>query len=718
MDGHPAPDPAQDGASSCGGGEPDYGQPEILAEIMACLDDESYVPDAEDEDWEDPDSARPQQLAGVSFSELIAEAEAWAANAGAGEPAAEGPQIVDAGFLPRGDPFPWPGPVSGPAAGFRSGGLLDSAKPGAALAGFADDASGENRDFANVRDDELIGLLRAWQRIESFGTSGKLSAIAELIRRRAANGREPAGPGRMPLVWSEFCADELAAALATSGQAATKLLALAHDLATKLPGTARVLREGVLDYVKAKIISDATSVLDAASARAIEAIILPRAASLTPGKLRALTARAVISVDPHAAAERRERAQKDARVERWTEDAGTAALCGRDLPAADVLAADQRITAWARELKAAGLNATMDELRARAFLDFLLGADSRPGPYPGQEPCPGQEPDVEPRTATTHQPEFGPGRATPDAGEPVPVSPLAGGAGPTWPGTAARINLTIPMLTLLGLAERPGEMPGLGAVDPDLARELARASSGNPRTSWCVTVTDANGRAIGHGCARPVRGGQRGGSGTSLGPPGGRGGAGNRGSPAFTQEPDPRLADHAGDGGAVGRRAVSRAADRRTADRRSADGGSLDGGGPVDGGGSLNGGFGRWRLQGMGASDLTVTLGPLAVGECDHRNESRGYVPSARLRHLVETRNAECTWPPCRRAATGCDFEHAIPFEAGGKTCECNGGPRCRRHHRAKQAPGWQLEQPEPGHHTWTTPSGRRYVTGPTEYPI
>ena len=40
--------------------------------------------------------------------------------------------------------------------------------------------------------------------------------------------------------------------------------------------------------------------------------------------------------------------------------------------------ADQRISWWAGELKRAGLEGGMDELRARAFLDLVLGKDSRP----------------------------------------------------------------------------------------------------------------------------------------------------------------------------------------------------------------------------------------------------------------------------------------------------------------------------------------------------
>ena len=103
---------------------------------------------------------------------------------------------------------------------------------------------------------------------------------------------------------------------------------------------------------------------------------------MTPGQLRAATARAVLEADPEAARRRREEAAKDARVTRWREDAGTAALSGRDLPPAEVLAADQRITDRARELRAAGQAGTMDELRARAYLDFLL---DRPLPAPGPQ---------------------------------------------------------------------------------------------------------------------------------------------------------------------------------------------------------------------------------------------------------------------------------------------------------------------------------------------
>jgi hypothetical protein len=56
------------------------------------------------------------------------------------------------------------------------------------------------------------------------------------------------------------------------------------------------------------------------------------------------------------------------------------------------------------------------------------------------------------------------------------------------------------------LAERADLIPCTAPGDPALARDLARAAAANPETTWCVTVTDAQGHAIGHGCARPEPG--------------------------------------------------------------------------------------------------------------------------------------------------------------------------------------------------------------------
>ena len=60
--------------------------------------------------------------------------------------------------------------------------------------------------------------------------------------------------------------------------------------------------------------------------------MLGRAGRLTPAGLRAAIAHAVIAVAPEKARKRREHAARDARVQRWEEDSGNAALMGRELP--------------------------------------------------------------------------------------------------------------------------------------------------------------------------------------------------------------------------------------------------------------------------------------------------------------------------------------------------------------------------------------------------
>ncbi len=240
----------------------------------------------------------------------------------------------------------------------------------------------------------------------------------------------------MPQVWDEFTPSELSAVLAESKGDAAGMLGLAHDLEVKLPGTRVAFLDGILSEDKAAIIARATAVLIPEEARAAEALVLDRAARLTPAALRSAIARAVIEVAPKKAKERRERAARQARVERWAEESGNAGLAGRELPPAQVLAADQKITALARLLGQAGLEGSMDELRGRALMDLLLGTDSRPRPPHGA------------------------------ASQSGPANPAAG-PGPIPPGFAGKVTLTVPLATLLDLAERPAEIPGIGSIDPD-----------------------------------------------------------------------------------------------------------------------------------------------------------------------------------------------------------------------------------------------------------
>jgi hypothetical protein len=580
-----------------------------------------------------------------------------------------------------------------PAAQFGQGSPLDTAPGGLALMGFADQAAGPTDRYAGCDDDGLTGAIGAWDRVQAHAAARKHAAVAELARRRPEPGCAVQGEAQIPECWDEFVADELALALAESRWYAEGVLDLACDLAARLPGTAAAFRSGLVSQRKAEIIARAAAPLDPGQARAAEALVLGRAARLTPGGLRAAIARAVMQVAPDKARRRREAAVKDARVERWAEDSGNAALAGRELPSAEVLAADQRITWWAGQLKAAGLPGDMDVLRARAYLDILLGLDSRPAPA---TPAAGAGPDgsTRPRTSTgadgpggtarggADDPDDpgdpgGGGPGGPGDGRPGSPGPAGPGAGPGFgglpPGFVGRVNLTVPLAGVLGLADRPGEIPGIGPLDPALARDLAAAAARNARTSWCVTVTDRDGHAIGHGCGRPEP--RSAGRYRKTGTPGGHDPPAGACGPGFT------FTAEAGPG--------------------------------------PPGGYGMWRLStGVGGQpDLIVALEPIAA-ECDHRHQANGHDPGVLLRHLTQIRYATCTSPACRRPAARCDYEHGVPYEAGGRTCLCNGDPKCRHDHRLKQHPRWQADRLPDGTIRWTAPSGRTYTTEPTQYPI
>jgi hypothetical protein len=195
----------------------------------------------------------------------------------------------------------------------------------------------------------------------------ELAAVTDLAARREA---EAAGAGSC--VPGEHVGDEIAAALTLTARAADVLLDLAIAL-RRLPATMTALAAGRIDRYRAAVIADEVGGLGDEHAAAVEQRVLDDAPGQTTGQLRAATRRAVLAANPAAARERKERAGRDARVERWDEHAGTAALAGRDLPPADVLAADHNLSALAGSLRRAGVNGTMDQLRAKAYLALLTG---------------------------------------------------------------------------------------------------------------------------------------------------------------------------------------------------------------------------------------------------------------------------------------------------------------------------------------------------------
>jgi hypothetical protein len=112
-----------------------------------------------------------------------------------------------------------------------------------------------------------------------------------------------------------------------------------------------------------------------------------------------------------------------------------------------------------------------------------------------------------------------------------------------------------------------------------------------------------------------------------------------------------------------------------------------------------------------------VDIDLVPVYDCDHRHEATAYQPGKTLRHLVQVRDGACSYPTCSRHARDSDYEHAVPYQKGGRTCGCNAHACSRSCHQVKQSPGWQVTKPRPGWTQWATGAGRVYLQGPWRYP-
>jgi hypothetical protein len=564
-----------------------------------------------------------------------------------------------------------------------------------------------------LSDDELLGVVSAARRMANRAEWLELAAEAEFTRRRYAETEMAVdrgdGPGQRA---GEFAAEELAMETVSSARKADERMGLSNALASRLPRMMARIGEGAISSYQALVVHRATCELSGEDARLADAILAAEAPSLTPEQLGKRARQVAMTLDPEAAERRRKKAKKQARLETWQEESGNAALAGREMDPRDVLAANAYYDAVAEALHRAGVPGTRRELRMLAYTDRNTGRDpldripghAEPDPA-GTDPAGADSAGADSaRDARRDERDFFPesGDGYRDGGRaPDSIEDPRAGAGSGEPGKAwmeeaphgdgyqdglrddgyrddealdneardgeesqedqadsdgekgsggqtpfpLNINLFVTAGTLGGWSSVPGEVSGIGLLDPQATRDLVRSASNHPKTRWCVTVVDdRDGTAVAHGCAAGRH---------PWNPPG--------------QGNDPGTTEKA--------RQVSDLLDR-----------------------------------------LGVKLEPIARGSCDHRHREERYTPSRKLKHLIRARTARCPAPGCGAQAVHCDQDHTIPYPLG-KTCECNLSPPCRRHHRVKQAPGWRLEQPEPGVMRWHAPSGRAYGTEPTVYP-
>ena len=296
---------------------------------------------------------------------------------------------------------------------------------------------------------------------------------------------------------------------------------------------------------------------------------------------------------------------------------------------------------------AAGLSDPVDDSCAPATAERSAGVH-------GGSSAAAAEPEGDAARPATGPPAAAWPRAGTPSGRPVPDQPSPG-TGPWREGVEIRIGLA----TLLGLDRRPGEIPGLGAVLPGIARRIVTAQ--HRGAEWRFAVVDEQGYLILAGVTRR--------------------------RPRLPRDMQPGRVR----GGIVELQVTEAELVRLDSP-------------PAESAAATS----AW-------ADLVADLaGQFArrdeiLAGLDSRPRSR-FAHAALARH-IQVRDRTCAHIGCLRPARACDLDHTRDHARGGATTRAGIGPGCRRHHRDKHVRHWRLEQPEPGLFVWTSPLGRTYRT-------
>jgi hypothetical protein len=641
---------------------------------------------------------------------------------------------------------------------FAQDGVADVLPPVAFLAALTEQATD---DLGRLSDNELIGVLRATCRQITREQYKQVLVIAEFGRRRQAAFVDAARRG-IPLGCRPggFPGEELAIELVTTRADAGHRIDDAIDLTARLPRTLAGMAAGQIDLDRAGWIALYTRSLGPDDVAHADEILAESAPDLRVEQLARKAAALEMKLNPEAVKARKEHAKRnDQRVEARRETSGNASLAGRELDTADVMASKAHIDSIAAKLRRSGLiEGTLDHLRALAMTDLTQGRNPldriTPNPASAGPASAGPVPagPVPAGPAPAGAASAGPASAGPASAGPASAGPAPAGAASAGPASAGPVPA--------GPASAGPVPAGAASAGPASAGPVpagpvpAGPVPAGPVPAGPVPAGAASAGPVSAGpvSAGPVSAGPVSAGPVSAGPvpagpvPAGPGPAGlasaGPGSAGPAPVPFPALINilvpagtllgwsaapaEAGSWGLLDAEEARVVASAASAHPRTRWCVTLTGADDTALGHGCAPGQHPRLLDDLAAqpppdrlAELLLRLGlnftPIAQGSCDHAHAEGRYAPSRALRHLVRARSATCDAPGCQSPAANADLDHTVSWP-DGPTDQCNLAPRCRTHHRAKQAPDWTVEQPTPGVIRWTLPSGRTHVTTPTRY--
>ena len=313
--------------------------------------------------------------------------------------------------------------------------LLEEVEPGPLAMGLLLGLRGVTLDV-----EARVAVAAAWQRQAAWVAAQGARALA------GVNSDANAHPAAEVVAAWEWRQELVAAALRWSPAVAGNRMEGARRLCEDLPEVLGLLEAGEVSERHARVVVDAVVGLDPAEVVAVQAAVVERAAGLTVPQLRRAARRAVLAAAPELAATRCEQAAAQRQVlVRGVED-GMAELVAT-LPAADADA-------------------------VFAALDGCAKAAARAAKAGGEQPGP-----VGARRADALV-----GWARAALADPV-VKDAA--------GRRAEVQVVVDLATLLGLADNPGELVGVGPIPGEVARALAVDQGASWRRLVVEPVTGA-----------------------------------------------------------------------------------------------------------------------------------------------------------------------------------------------------------------------------------
>lgn len=273
---------------------------------------------------------------------------------------------------------------------------------------------------------QLLDAVVAADRAISWAHSVRVELLDQLRQWSTVTAAMRTPDGRV--TWSQQAsasrslAMEVAAALRIPDTSAVHLIEEARMLQHELPVTMAGLRSGELTPRHASAIVREASTLPPEARSDFETVLVPVAGRLTAARTAERARRVRERMHPETIAVRTRQAVEDRHVRVDPTADGMAWLTAL-LPAATAISIESRLTGIAKQLAdAPDETRTLGQLRADALAHLLID---------GETTC-------------------GTGR-----------------------GIVAKVLVTVPVMTLLGLDEEPASLEGYGPIDADTARGLA-----------------------------------------------------------------------------------------------------------------------------------------------------------------------------------------------------------------------------------------------------